>query len=392
MGKKRVRASREVDGEIVCSMDKKRVRFCRKVVGELLYFVQCDTCDNYILFENCGLGKVFDEEALVGIDFECEKCTLSSCKGGSDLVRTLKAVQLEVKNLSGRLSEVIERVDNLEEKVDMDREISGGVVGQILEEKLKEERGELDSIVAVGVMQITDHVKELEDKFKKLGDRVAAVGVKVMDLNDEWPSIDEGEWVIKEGKRKRKVSGSRPISQGVSFGEKFKGKAHGTVVVMGDSLVRGVGTRLENNHHMFKATSVSGAKLEDVERLISNLEDNEDRHLVLLVGTNNVKRDGSEMMVKKYRKLMETCKTKKNRRVTMVGIPNRVDVDGLANSRRWGVNRRVQKMCGEFGFEYIEYENECTRSKLWRDGLHLNVIGQEELALAIFSHCKRFLV
>ena len=80
----------------------------------------------------------------------------------------------------------------------------------------------------------------------------------------------------------------------------------------------------------------------------------------------------------------------KNRRVSMVGIPNRFDLSGYQNSRRIGVNLQLEKMCRELDIEFITYEP--YRSRIAKDGLHLNHVGQDELARKIFEHCKSFLV
>ena len=73
----------------------------------------------------------------------------------------------------------------------------------------------------------------------------------------------------------------------------------------------------------------------------------------------------------------------------MIGIPTRYDVNGLESSRRIGMNIRLKQLCKEKKVQYIEYE--CSRNRLWRDGLHLNETGQRELAKQIFDHCINFL-
>lgn len=119
------------------------------------------------------------------------------------------------------------------------------------------------------------------------------------------------------------------------------------------------------------------------------MDNNKDRHLVVIVGTNNIKQEGSEVVVKKYKKLIDVCKGKENRAVTIVGIPRRYDVNSLQESRRFGVNSRLEKMCKSQEIEFIGYEPE--RSKVDRYGLHLNDEGQDDLAGMIFRHCKDFL-
>ena len=54
---------------------------------------------------------------------------------------------------------------------------------------------------------------------------------------------------------------------------------------MGDSLTRGVGIKLERNSHMISKITKSGAKIEQITEQVGKLENKEDRHLVLMVGT-----------------------------------------------------------------------------------------------------------
>ena len=160
--------------------------------------------------------------------------------------------------------------------------------------------------------------------------------------------------------------------------------------MVGDSLARGVGTKLEQQSHMVTTRSRGGARIENVTEEIELLKDNPDRHLVILVGTNNVQNETSETIRTKYKSLLETSKKVKNRRVSVIGIPRRFDLSGYQNSRRIGVNLQLEKMCSELEIDFIEHEP--YRSRIARDGLHLNHVGQDELARKIFEHCKSFLV
>ena len=133
-----------------------------------------------------------------------------------------------------------------------------------------------------------------------------------------------------------------------------------------------------------------GANIEDILKDLSKLKNKDDRHLVLLVGTNNIKREGSEIVLSKYKNLIDESKRIKNRKVSVVGIPRRVDLSRFHNSRRIGVNMSLKEMCGAMNVEFIDYEP--VDNRLARDGLHLNHLGQDELGRKIFQHCKRFLV
>ena len=139
---------------------------------------------------------------------------------------------------------------------------------------------------------------------------------------------------------------------------------------------------------MFSTICKPGARIEDIEEEIKQLEDREDRHLVVVTGTNNIQMGRSEELMNKYKKLIDTCKNKRNRAITIVGIPSRYDLTNVQNSRRIGVNQRVQRLCEASGIKFMEYE--CGRSRIAKDKLHLNNWGQDELARMIFLHCEPF--
>src|SRR5437867_12793666 len=88
---------------------------------------------------------------------------------------------------------------------------------------------------------------------------------------------------------------------------------------------------------MVSAIYRPGAHIDDISEEVRKLRDNEDRHVVLLVGTNDIQGEGSEVMLSKYKNLIEASQTIKNRKVSVVGIPRRGDLDSFCNSRRLGV-------------------------------------------------------
>ena len=59
---------------------------------------------------------------------------------------------------------------------------------------------------------------------------------------------------------------------------------------------------------MFTTVSMSGAKLETVIEEIGKLENAEDRYLVVMVGTNNLNSEGSEIVKKRFVELIQKCK------------------------------------------------------------------------------------
>ena len=80
----------------------------------------------------------------------------------------------------------------------------------------------------------------------------------------------------------------------------------------------------------------------------------------------------------------------KNRKVTIVGIPKKYDLTNTQQSRRLGLNLSIRTEYKEQGVQFLGYEP--IRSRVAQDGLHLNYVGQEELARKIFKHCVHILV
>lgn len=201
-------------------------------------------------------------------------------------------------------------------------------------------------------------------------------------MSKDWPTLQEASKIKATKNTEQKISSK--------IADKFKEKAKDTIVLIGDSLARGVGSKLEQQCNIVTTMSRGGAKIENTTEQIASLQDNEDRHLVVLVGTNNIQNETSETIKQKYKSLLEASKKVKNRKVSVIGIPRRFDLTAYQNSRRIGVNLGVENLCKELGIEFILHEP--YRSRLAKDGLHFNNIGQDELARKIFGHCLSFLV
>jgi hypothetical protein len=300
----------------------------------------------------------------------------------------MKAVELAVDEFKERLVKLEDRMT----RVGLEQ-ISGQLAEVVIKQeesrvvqvdKLKELSEDMTSRVAVGEAKCEEKIDVVSKEVDELKDRVVAFGVVLEDWKKEWPTPGESVSVGKE--QKGDVVQSR--SAKVSFAEKLKSKD--TVVVIGDSLVRGVGQCLSKDSDMFTAWSKSGARIGHIVDEIGKLEDREDRHLVVMVGTNHIKYEGSEVVLKDYRTLIEQCKVKKSRVVTVVGIPKRFDLNSLQENRRFAVNRQLEKLCREHQVHYLSYEPGA--GMMARDGLHFNWSGQDELARQIFAHCKSFLV
>jgi hypothetical protein len=252
------------------------------------------------------------------------------------------------------------------------------ILNASLNDSLKEVSNDLASKVMVGELKCEEKVGAVSRVVDELKDRVCAFELKMDELKKEFPT--PSEWTTVGRNKKRNDKKALDI-----FAETFKDCPKDTVLVMGASLVKGIGRKLETNTHIVTAIGKGGAKIEDITNDVGMLEGKEHRHLVVMVGTNNIQKEGSETVLKKFKDLIEKCKQVRNRKVTVIAIPKRLDLTGFQESRRLGVNERLEKMCREKGVEFLECE--VARSRMSWDRVHLNELGQDEVVRKIFKHC-----
>ena len=132
---------------------------------------------------------------------------------------------------------------------------------------------------------------------------------------------------------------------------------------------------------------------------------NKDTHLVVMVGTNNIKSGGTENILRKYKELVGEMKLLNCRKLSIIGILTRGDEDEYFQGKRMSINLRLEKLCEEQEIEFMDpvqmYDSICTRENLNRNvielqvldkfGLHLNEWGEDQIARTIFKHCIKFI-
>ena len=305
----------------------------------------------------------------------------------------LTKIESLVESLLLRLGVVEKKLETVEilKQVD-DAGNRQAILELLVEDMVKNDKSETDSRVLASELSCEEMMKVLDAKFSKAVDKVIAIEAKVEKLSGDWPTPGAAAevYIVATNKRNEARRLRRASNQKSSHAEKYKDKSKETIVLLVDSLARGVGAKLEYQSNMVSAICRPGAHIDDITEEVRKLRDNEDRHVVLLVGTNDIQGEGSEVMLSKYKNLIEASQTIKNRKVSVVGIPRRGDLDSFCNSRRLGVNNRLKEMCKGSNVEFLDYEPRD--SWLARDGLHLNHLGQNELGFKIYQHCKSFLL
>lgn len=213
-----------------------------------------------------------------------------------------------------------------------------------------------------------------------VGARVWGLGaVAERGVGSDSGGVDCGEVVGVESAEGLGLVGKRVIT-------KWEGKK---VMVVGDSIARGVADRLVEQHgDRVGKISIGGARIETArEEVLGMKEELAGKHVVVLAGTNNLRSEGSEVILGRYRRILEDCKGRRCK-LSVVGILDRGDLSEFLESKRFGINSCLKKMCLEFGVGFV---NVKVDRYLGRDGLHLGVYGQKVVARAINFEIKNSL-
>ena len=173
---------------------------------------------------------------------------------------------------------------------------------------------------------------------------------------------------------------------GVSCADFCKNMQEGAVLLLGSSMARGVGKCLADQNLMYSTLDFSGARIENIRDKVKVIGDRPESHVMIMVGTNNLKYDDAETMLAKYRELIDELNARKYRKLSIVGILQRFDFGKFIDDKRRFVNKKLKEMCEEKKVEFVEVAvGERLVSK--KDRLHLNYFGQQKVAIAIDNHC-----
>jgi lysophospholipase L1-like esterase len=180
------------------------------------------------------------------------------------------------------------------------------------------------------------------------------------------------------------------LAEEVTERDENRDSSNRETVMIGSSMVGGVGKALQRQLlGRFEWRKHSGARIEHITRKVQEFELGSDvKNLVLMVGTNNLKSDGTTAILQKYGELISTAKEKGEMNITVVGILSRNDVGEFYESKRYGINCRLKKKCEEMGVKYFEMGGSYRdrKSVLCVDGLHLNDVGADKLGREIYNH------
>ena len=147
---------------------------------------------------------------------------------------------------------------------------------------------------------------------------------------------------------------------------------------MEDSIVRKTDRVLNKGDDV--VVCLPGAKIEVITERLKNIVGSGKGGSVLVhVGTNNVEREGTTAIVRKYRQLVRTLKQTRVEQVILSGILPVMGRRGhkYRNCRGMAINMLVQKLCREEEVGFVDlWGSFVGRADMYmKDGLHLSGKG-----------------
>ena len=222
----------------------------------------------------------------------------------------------------------------------------------------------------------------VQDRTGQVGYVPAGFLVVILDTTTEEQESDttkkgqenstEENRIGQEGERRKSYSAA--VIDGI--------KRNATIYV-GDSIIRKTDTRLSKGEDV--VVCLPGARIEHVTERVEKIVGRGNGGTILVhVGTNNTDKEGTTVIVEKYRKLLKKTKQARLGQIILSGIlpvcGNRIQ--GYRNSKRMAVNGMVERLCKEEEVGYVDmWDSFVGNEELYfRDGLHLSGKGAAVLA------------
>ena len=319
----------------------------------------CGSCSNWVDFVKSGCEKSWAEVQADSFSFECRGCTKMK-----ELEVELEELRLLVMAMVGREQggcasssgggTVDDKVgkdtrDARESSPQPGRKLIGGKVTGRRETGRKETGRKGTGGKTTGVKE--RGVGETGGKEKGVGETGGkTTGVKESGVGETRAK----EWEV--GETGAKETGGKGSGQNVMEGIERKSYSAAVIegvrkrarVFVGDSIVRKTDRVLNKGDDV--VVCLPGAKIEAITERVKNIVGSGKGGSVLVhVGTNNVEREGTTAIVRKYRQLVRTLKQTRVEQVILSGILPVMGRRGhkYRNCRGMAINMLVQKLCRE---------------------------------------------
>ena len=183
---------------------------------------------------------------------------------------------------------------------------------------------------------------------------------------------------LKSKTRQLEKKASGQIERHVNGGDKhqYSGRAKETVIIAGDSMIRGQKGWMMSRSKTVNCKAFSGATCDDMEHYLNPILSRKPDHLILHIGTNDLHDSSPTEVVNKIKKLTDKI-TGSGINCFISSLIIRNDSEHL-NQKVQSVNTLLSKLVSD-KVHLITHDN-ITNSHLNRGGLHLSTRGDGALA------------
>ena len=335
----------------------------------------CGSCSNWVDFVKSGCEKSWAEVQADSFSFECRGCTKMK-----ELEVELEELRLLVVAMVGREQGGCASSSGggtIDDKVGKDtrdaresspqpgRKLRGGKVTGRRETGRKETGRKGTGGKTTGVKE--RGVGETGGKEKGVGETGGkTTGVKERGVGETGAKETGGK-----GSGQNVMEGIERKSYSAAVIEGVRKRAR---VFVGDSIVR----KTDKGDDV--VVCLPGAKIEAITERVKNIVGSGKGGSVLVhVGTNNVEREGTTAIVRKYRQLIRTLKQTRVEQVILSGILPVMGRRGhkYRNCRGMAIKMLVQKLCKEEEVGFVDlWGSFVGRADMYmKDGLHLSGKG-----------------
>ena len=371
--------------------------------------VICGSCSNWVDFVKSGCEKSWAEVQADSFNFECRGCA------------RMKEIEVELEELRLLVVAMVGREQGscasssgegtVDDKVGKDtrdaresspqpgRKLRGGKVTGHRETGRKETGRKGTGGKTTGVKE--RGVGETGGKEKGVGETggkttgvkergVGETGGKTTGVKERGVAETGGKekGVGETGGKEKGVGETEGKGSGQNVMEGIERKSYSAAVIegvrkrarvfVGDSIVRKTDRVLNKGDDV--VVCLPGAKIEAITERVKNIVGSGKGGSVLVhVGTNNVEREGTTAIVRKYRQLVRTLKQTRVEQVILSGILPVMGRRGhkYRNCRGMAINMLVQRLCREEEVGFVDlWESFVGRGDMYmKDGLHLSGKG-----------------
>ena len=364
----------------------------------------CGSCSNWVDFVKSGCEKSWAEVQADSFSFECRGCTkmkeleveleelrllvvamvgreqggCASCSGGGTVDDKVGKDTRDARESSPQPGRKLRggKVTGRREtgRKETGRKGTGGKTTGVKERGVGETGGKEEGVGETGVKE--RGVAEIGGKEKGVGETGGKpTGVKERGVGETRAK----EWEVGE-------TGGKGSGQNVMVGIERKNYSAAVIegvrkrarVFVGDSIVRKTDRVLNKGDDV--VVCLPGAKIEAITERVKNIVGSGKGGSVSVhVGTNNVEREGTTAIVRKYRQLVRTLKQTRVEQVILSGILPVMSRRGhkYRNYRGMAINMLVQKLCREEEVGFVDlWGSFVGRADMYtKDGLHLSGKG-----------------